>query len=53
MNAPRQTRSVEETIEINAPVEAVWKALTDAEELTRWFPLKAGENPDGTVWMAW
>jgi len=53
MNAPMQTRSVEETIEINAPVEAVWKALNDAEEMTRWFPLKAGENPDGTVWMAW
>ncbi len=53
MNAPMQPRSVEETIEIDAPVEAVWKALADAEEMTRWFPLKAGTNPDGTVWMAW
>jgi len=46
-------RSVDEHIEIAAPAEAVWKALTDAEELTRWFPLEAGENPDGTGWMAW
>jgi uncharacterized protein YndB with AHSA1/START domain len=53
MNAPMQSRSVDETIEIDAPVEAVWKALADAEEMTRWFPLKAGTNPDGTVWMAW
>ena len=34
MNAPMPTRSVEETIEIDAPIEAVWKALNDAEELT-------------------
>jgi uncharacterized protein YndB with AHSA1/START domain len=48
-----KTRRVEESIEIAAPVEAVWKALTEAEEMTRWFPLQAGTNPDGTVWMAW
>jgi uncharacterized protein YndB with AHSA1/START domain len=53
MTAPMQTRSVEQFIEIDAPVEAVWKALTDALEMTRWFPLQAGENPDGSVWMAW
>ena len=48
-----QTRSVDAEIEINAPLEAVWKALTDTEELARWFPLEAGKNPDGTLWMAW
>ena len=47
------TRATEVSIEINAPIEAVWKALNDAEELTRWFPLEAGVNPDGTVWMSW
>jgi uncharacterized protein YndB with AHSA1/START domain len=51
-NNPK-TRSVEAEIEIDAPLEAVWKALTDAEELTRWFPLEAGKNPDGTLWMSW
>ncbi len=38
-----------------APVAWVWKALTDAEELTRWFPLKARVAPGvgGFVWMSW
>ncbi len=47
------TRSIEKEIEINAPIEVVWKALTDAKELTQWFPLEAGENPDGTMWLSW
>jgi uncharacterized protein YndB with AHSA1/START domain len=47
------TRAIEKEIEINAPIETVWKALTDARELTQWFPLEAGENPDGTIWMSW
>ncbi len=38
-------RPFETEIEINAPVEAVWKALTDATELTRWFPLEAQVTP--------
>ena len=46
-------RSIVSEIEIDAPIEAVWKALNDAQELTRWFPLEAGVNPDGTVWMSW
>jgi uncharacterized protein YndB with AHSA1/START domain len=48
-----KTRAIEKEIEINAPIEIVWKALTDANELTQWFPLEAGENPDGTMWMSW
>jgi len=47
------TRAIEKEIEINAPIEIVWKALTDAKELTQWFPLEAGENPDGTMWVSW
>lgn len=47
------TRSIEVSMSIDAPVEAVWKALTEASELVRWFPLEAGENPDGTLWMSW
>jgi uncharacterized protein YndB with AHSA1/START domain len=50
---PAAERATEASIEIDAPIEAVWKALNDAEELTRWFPLQAGVNPDGSVWMAW
>jgi uncharacterized protein YndB with AHSA1/START domain len=48
-------RSVERQVEIDAPVEAVWKALTDAEELTRWFPLNARVTPGlgGSIWKHW
>ena len=41
----RTPRSIETQIEINAPVEAVWKALTDAAELANWFPVKARVKP--------
>lgn len=37
----KKDRSTEMSREIDAPVEAVWKALTEAEELQRWFPLEA------------
>ncbi|MGH9602989.1 MAG: SRPBCC family protein [Terriglobales bacterium] len=48
-------RIIETEIEIPAPVEAVWKALTDAEELTRWFPLQARATPGvgGHLWFSW
>ncbi|MCI0413436.1 SRPBCC domain-containing protein [bacterium] len=52
---PTQTRSIERTIEINAPVEKVWKALTDAHELMRWFPLDAKVMPGkgGSIFYSW
>ncbi len=48
-------RNIEASIEIEAPVEAVWKALTDAEELTRWLPLQARVTPNagGSIWLSW
>jgi uncharacterized protein YndB with AHSA1/START domain len=50
-----KTRSQEHEIEIDAPIEAVWKAITDAEELTRWFVGHAKMTPGvgGTCWVAW
>lgn len=50
-----KTRTVEAEIEIAAPAEAVWKALTDADELTRWFPLTAEVTPGegGRLWLGW
>ena len=39
------TRDVTREISIAAPVDAVWKALTDAEELVRWFPPVATVQP--------
>lgn len=49
------TRAVEASIEIDAPPEAVWRALTDARELERWFPLEARVEPGegGTLFMSW
>jgi uncharacterized protein YndB with AHSA1/START domain len=50
-----QGRSVEKTIEIDAPVDAVWAAITDATELARWFPLQARTTPGpgGSIWLSW
>jgi uncharacterized protein YndB with AHSA1/START domain len=33
----KKGRSYEKTFEVTAPAEAVWKAITEGEELTRWF----------------
>jgi uncharacterized protein YndB with AHSA1/START domain len=51
----RKERVVEQTIVIQASPGAVWKALTDAEALTRWFPLEARVSPGigGSIWMSW
>jgi uncharacterized protein YndB with AHSA1/START domain len=54
-HAPTTARSVTREIQIAAPVDAVWKALTDAEELTRWFPPRADVIPGvgGSIRMSW
>ena len=51
----RATRAVSREIAISASVDAVWKALTDANELTRWFPPEARVAPGagGSIWRAW
>jgi uncharacterized protein YndB with AHSA1/START domain len=48
-------RRLEKTIEIAAPVEEVWKALTDPKELVNWFPLEARVTPGvgGKVFLSW
>lgn len=50
-----ETQSLEAELTIDAPADAVWKALTDAEELMRWFPFQAKVEPGagGTIWMSW
>lgn len=57
MSEPDQkpARKVDFSVEIDAPLEAVWKALTDGKELTRWFPPDARVTPGvgGSVWMSW
>ena len=48
-----RSRSAQKTIEINAPVELVWKAVTQAEELTNWFPLNVQNEGNGQVKLMW
>jgi uncharacterized protein YndB with AHSA1/START domain len=52
---PAGTRKQVHEITIDAPVEAVWKAITDAEELTRWFADAAKVEPGagGTTAISW
>lgn len=49
------TRSAAGEVRVEAPVQRVWRALTDASELERWFPLEARVEPGvgGSVWMSW
>ena len=51
----QESRSIETQLEIAAPVEAVWKALTDPAELVRWFPLEARvtPGPGGSIRWSW
>lgn len=49
------TRSIERTIRIAASPEDVFRALTEANELTNWFPVQAKSDlrEGGVVWMSW
>ena len=55
MTSKIRTRSIEIEIPISASPEAVWKALTDPGELTRWFPLEARVEPGegGAIALSW
>jgi len=48
-------RATEIILTVDAPIEDVWKALTDARELTRWFPLHADvqSTVGGAVTWRW
>ena len=48
-------RTIEKILEIEAPPADVWRALIDAKELVRWFPLQAEIEPrvGGRYWMSW
>jgi uncharacterized protein YndB with AHSA1/START domain len=48
-------RRFEMSIDLNATPEDVWRALTDAGELMRWFPLQARVTPGkgGSVFWGW
>src|ERR1700754_98882 len=45
-------RVIDITRSIHSPVKAVWKALTEAKELERWFPLKANVTGE-EIQLSW
>ena len=49
-----EQRKVEKEVRIQAGADEVWKALTDAEEIKRWFPLDARVKPGvgGAIWFS-
>lgn len=48
-------RTFETSIDLAAPPEHVWKAITQAEELVRWFPIDARSTPGpgGSIFYSW
>jgi len=48
-------RIIETSFAIDAPAGDVWRALTDADWLTNWFPVVAKVTPGkgGSIWSAW
>jgi uncharacterized protein YndB with AHSA1/START domain len=55
MKEPSKTRSHEHQIEIDAPIDAVWKALTEADGLSNWFSEEARVQPGegGSIAVSW
>lgn len=55
LSSPAIPRSADYVIPIDAPPDAVWKALTDPRELERWFPLTASVTPGvgGALTLRW
>jgi uncharacterized protein YndB with AHSA1/START domain len=49
------SRQIEITKEIDAPVDEVWRAITEARSLEQWFPVDARvtPGPNGTIWLSW
>lgn len=48
-------RAAEGEVRLAASPDRVWRALTEAAELERWFPLEARVEPGegGSIWMSW
>lgn len=55
MSEDRQTRSLESIVEIPAPPEVVWRGITEAAEIVRWFAPIAQVTPGlgGSISLSW
>ncbi len=49
------TLSVEKTIALNATPERVWRAITEADEISAWFPesIQWDARVGGSGWFGW
>ena len=54
MHEETHSRAIDVSIEIDADAETVWRALTQGEEIARWFPLDARVRPGagGAIWFS-
>jgi len=54
-SSPSSSRQYEQTLDLQVPREAVWKALTDGAEIARWFAPEARVDPQvgGVVGWTW
>jgi uncharacterized protein YndB with AHSA1/START domain len=54
-NTKQETRSIELEVRVNAPVETVWRAFAEPEQLANWFPLRASgsQGKGGKVTLSW
>ena len=51
----KTTRAIELEVEIAAASDAVWKAISEGEEIRRWFAPEARVTPGvgGAIWLSW
>ena len=51
----KATRAVEMEVEIAAAPDMVWKAISEGDEIRRWFAPEARVTPGvgGVIWLSW
>lgn len=49
------SRTIEMEVFVAAPADVVWRAISDADQLARWFPVEARVEPGvgGSIWLSW
>ncbi len=49
------SRAIKKEVLIDVAPDVVWRALTEADELSRWFPVEARVAPGagGSIWLSW
>jgi uncharacterized protein YndB with AHSA1/START domain len=49
------SREIRKEVLVDAPPDVVWRALTEADQLSQWFPIDARIEPGkgGKVWISW